>query len=679
MQRTRSTMLSVGLVGLLALAGTSFGQNALGDGRALDRNLQRGSGGVNTKVRDLDAQIKLNNAIVTGNAAYGRSFRGNAGYLATDEFRAGLGSNDLFKENLISAGSASLGGAATIGGSGIFNSSSPSDPSSVRFTQRGIRGTDALRYQMALTTGNANPADAGDAPVAIRRAGAGASGRTIGNAIRSTSEFRAQRSIQPTVLGTTIVNGDSYALLASPLMGVKVRGVEASTDSSGTNEPEKWRPTGMETQARLARERQDGQDEAKRKSPDAVSTKVDTEVGGVSGVLDRYRAESEARSGVNGAVDTRARPDGSDLTKAPGGKTPDGKSPEFKPGDRSVPVDPTANPGDPTKQVLPGDKPAPGASDQAPQPAWLESLEDMRRSLRGEPTKREIERAAKKPEGAKPGADNADPTKPDTGKPDIGKPGERQPVDLSKPFLATTPEQRKAVLDARIKAILDAQGFDPGKDAFNVEQIEATKKARMKVNTMIAGQPASVYYLDRMTEGEKALKAERYFDAEDAFSRAMGAMPMDALAQAGRVHSQIGAGLYMSAAANLRDLFATRPEMIGVKYDTSVLPAPERLKTIREQLAKTASKPEAALSGDAGLLQAYLAYQAGDMPGVDAGLKTFSTKIQPDNAADLALLELAAKIWKAPVPADLPVLEKPAPAPAPAPKPAGPGSIDFNK
>jgi predicted Zn-dependent protease len=230
-----------------------------------------------------------------------------------------------------------------------------------------------------------------------------------------------------------------------------------------------------------------------------------------------------------------------------------------------------------------------------------------------------------------------------------------------------TPQEKRSELDARVKAIIDAQGFDAEKDAFTIEQIEAAKKARVKMNTMIAGKPASVYYIDRMVDGEKALKEERYFDAEDAFSRALGASPLDAMAQAGRVHAQIGAGLYMSAAANLRDLYTTHPEMIGVKYDTTVMPPAERMKIIREQLAK-ATNSESALAGDAGLLRAYLAYQAGDLEGVDKGLRTFGAKIPPESAADLALLELSAKVWKAPLPADLPVLER---APDELPKPAG--------
>jgi hypothetical protein len=649
------TALVLGIAGLLSLTGTSLGQNALGDGRALDRNMQRGSGGVNTQVRDINAQIKLNNAIVTGNAGFGRSFRGNVGYLAADDFRAGLGSNDLFRERQLSAGSAYLGGAAGTG-TGMFSGSDTAGAGSARVVQSGLRGTDALRYQMSMTTGAAVPEDAGIS-LTTRRAGTGASGRTVGNSIRSTAEFRAQRSVQPTVLGTDVIDGQAYALLASPLMGVKLRGIETEGNPNTTtptpDAPSKWRPTGVEAQARMARERGTPTPEAPR--PGAVNTRVNhVEDGAVSGVLNRFRDETMARSGATPRIDTSARP------------------PETTPGDRSNAPGATPTPSGPTnpnapktpgdQPARPGDKPVPGPGaapgDEAPVPAWMQSLEDMRRSLRGEPPRRATD---KKPGEQKPDESATDP--------------------LRKPLVPMTADERRVDLDNRVKRLLDAQGFEE-KDAFTVEQVEAAKKARVKVDSMSAAAAnSSVLHIECMVEGERAMREERFFDAEDAFSRALSASPRDALAQAGRVHAQIGAGLYMSAAANLRELIAARPEMIGVKYGAKVMPSAERLKTTREQLAKAAARTDTALAGDAGLLVAYLGYQAGDLAAVDAGLKAFGAKIEPDNAADLALLELAAKVWKSPVPADLPVLER-APAqdaaPAATPKPAG-ASDDPNK
>ena len=112
---------------LLALAGSlasvtpgALAQNALGDGRALDANLQQGAGRQNAPGRNSNfaEEVRFRNAIVTGNAPGGMSFRGEAGYLSSDDFRAPLGSDNLFSFQRDSLYSAS---------------------------RRGIRGVDALR------------------------------------------------------------------------------------------------------------------------------------------------------------------------------------------------------------------------------------------------------------------------------------------------------------------------------------------------------------------------------------------------------------------------------------------------------------------------------------------------------------------------------------------------------
>jgi hypothetical protein len=132
-QTTRRITVRATIVGVLALAGsagTAGAQNALGDGRLLDNNLSA-QGTANTPVRDLDAEIRFRNAIVTGNAPGGLSFRGDVGYTAPGEFRGELGSDSTFafrRDSLVSG----LAGA-------------------------GIRGIDALQYQMALTTGSMPP------------------------------------------------------------------------------------------------------------------------------------------------------------------------------------------------------------------------------------------------------------------------------------------------------------------------------------------------------------------------------------------------------------------------------------------------------------------------------------------------------------------------------------------
>ncbi|MEX0876230.1 MAG: hypothetical protein WD114_02120, partial [Phycisphaerales bacterium] len=115
---------------LSSASGLAMGQNALGDGRALDAN--PGQHGPNNYQRpSLIDELRFRNSIATGNAPGGLSFRGDIGYRAPGEFTGQLGSDALFafRRDSLYSGLAGMG----------------------------IRGTDALQYQFALTTGSAPP------------------------------------------------------------------------------------------------------------------------------------------------------------------------------------------------------------------------------------------------------------------------------------------------------------------------------------------------------------------------------------------------------------------------------------------------------------------------------------------------------------------------------------------
>ena len=134
--RTR-TILSTKAVGglgvwaLLLFAGSAANaQNALGDGNALDANPGQ-YGSSNYARPSLVDELRFRNSIATGNAPGGLSFRGDLGYRSAGEFTGELGSDSLFafRRDSLYSGLAGMG----------------------------IRGTDALQYQFALTTGSAPP------------------------------------------------------------------------------------------------------------------------------------------------------------------------------------------------------------------------------------------------------------------------------------------------------------------------------------------------------------------------------------------------------------------------------------------------------------------------------------------------------------------------------------------
>lgn len=216
---------------LMLLAGTATAQNALGDGRGLDNSLST-QGRFNQARPSLDAEIAFRNAIATGNAGNGASFRGDVGYTAPSAFRGELGSNDLFafRRDSLTSGLAGMG----------------------------IRGTDALQLQMSLATGArppsnligsfvVDPSGAGTtaSQVARRDEAAGLPGRIPGQplptailrsdadpdadprgtalwSLRSPSSYLTTRGLQPVLLDVTESQGERVGLTASTLRGVRL-------------------------------------------------------------------------------------------------------------------------------------------------------------------------------------------------------------------------------------------------------------------------------------------------------------------------------------------------------------------------------------------------------------------------------------------------------------------------
>jgi len=79
-----------------AVAAPVHAQNALGDGKALDRNLGTNTNGRNARRTSIVSEVELRNALLTGNVAGGRQFRGETGYTAPRDFRGETGSDDFF-------------------------------------------------------------------------------------------------------------------------------------------------------------------------------------------------------------------------------------------------------------------------------------------------------------------------------------------------------------------------------------------------------------------------------------------------------------------------------------------------------------------------------------------------------------------------------------------------------
>jgi hypothetical protein len=118
-------------------------------------------------------------------------------------------------------------------------------------------------------------------------------------------------------------------------------------------------------------------------------------------------------------------------------------------------------------------------------------------------------------------------------------------------------------------------------------------------------------FAENMARGEALLANARWFDAEERFSAALRLSPGDPMASVGRLHAQLGAGLYLSAGVNFDRLFRSSPELMAAKYDERLLPRRGRLTRIDARLRlNTQRNNDLAISS--ALLMAYLAYQIDD-------------------------------------------------------------------
>ena len=153
-----------------------------------------------------------------------------------------------------------------------------------------------------------------------------------------------------------------------------------------------------------------------------------------------------------------------------------------------------------------------------------------------------------------------------------------------------------------------------------------------------------------MRAGERLIGSERYFDAEERFARALAINPGDPSAQVGRIHAQLGAGLVLSASVNLRTLLMSNPELIGVRYAGTLLPATERVDLLIESLrAKAgllvdpgAGREDVSVRRAASLMLAYLGYQNGRAEIAREGLDAYESLGADD---DRRFANIVRQVW----------------------------------
>lgn len=530
-RRNRRLTTPAALVALAVALPTALGQNALGDGRALDANLSTQTR-YNAQRVDPGAEYRFRNAVATGNAPGGLSLRADVGYRSAYEFRGELGSDDLFsfRRDSLYSGLAGMG----------------------------IRGTDAIQYQFALTTGARLPQN------------------IVGSDILSRDGSR----------------GDT-ATLPSPTGSMPLR-----------------RPTAEE---QLESERLTGL----LRSPSTYDTTRSMRpvfLGNVANLAGEVNEQGVSASGLRGI---RIVEMGSSVGYVAG----------------SVARSPAGTTNQPTTSEL--------AQGQRVRTAYDTVIESQQQRLR-------INAAADAPE-----AEAVDDWRSRLDalrqRMQFGEPGAAQP--------GVNPGQGTPEGEAPSGEAPGTAPAAPGNQPrFDPETMNVLRSTSPTIETLVElGSPLNSVYVSHMETGQHLLKTGRFFDAEERFTRAISMRPGDVSAQVGRLHAQLGAGLFISAGLNLRELVVTSPEIAATRFGAELLPDETRAEGLVKLLRERAGLVEGRIVNDltlqreTGLLLAYLSFQRDDTAGVAEGLgaaaSTLSEQELSTQEVDDRLITYLRALW----------------------------------
>jgi hypothetical protein len=243
----------------------------------------------------------------------------------------------------------------------------------------------------------------------------------------------------------------------------------------------------------------------------------------------------------------------------------------------------------------------------------------------------------------KPDPKDAPPVVPPEGQTKPSTPETTKPTDaLSE---ASAWEKRMDALRDSLKSTEEIRRLGDAIAAMDVGTIRAIRRAGQESKTTSGvDEPLgrTNAFAQHIKAGEAFMSAERYFDAEERFTRAITVRPGDASALAARIHSQIGSGLFVSAAVNLRTLAVTRPDAMGMLYSDNLLPSKTRQLQLIQQLRTNLvldGKPELRVPKESALLLAYLGYQRSEPETVREGLLALEKLATPEERTLLVFLK----------------------------------------
>lgn len=550
---------------LAAGAAPALAQNALD--RPLKQDLRvNGSAGYTRP--DFAAEVRLRNALVTGNVGGGKSLQIAQPYSGPGDFQGTLGTDSLFAFRRDSFGY--------------------SDGNT-------FRNSDSLTFQTLYSTGNSRAQ-----PSILSRFGSfgtpPATGASVGasdlpngfsnlrassptdslppGSLRSTGEYISTRGLNPTLVGFQQTQQGESRITASSLLGVR-------SDLTTTADQQFARGAGTTPVNSAAPPAIDNS--AQAKSTDAYQT-----------AYDQLRERLNANP-INTSVNAPPKADATTpttpgSTDQPGGAPTNPSTPSTTP-PTPLSTQPTTTPPDaPTSPPNGLNTPAtslPGTiSANTPNPAdatlppWERRMRDLRAILEAPP---------------------------------------EQPAHQGAPGLDTPPtaQQKTLGLDTPDKVRTARAGLDD-------ETLAILRTPAPKLSTYLSGEPRpGDLYAEQLFTGQKFLGEGKYFDAEERFASAAAMRPGDVTALVGRINSQLGAGLYVSAAVNLHALYTRHPEVISLRFTGAAVPKIERMTALmvdlRQQIARTridGVPPRAETT----FLLAYIGYQLENVDAVRDGL-----------------------------------------------------------
>ena len=609
------TLLSSGpIIGSLMLLAAMLAdspaeaQDALGGGRALDRNLS-GHGRVNERVPQENFADR--NLIVTGDVAGGREFRGRVGYRSVGDFSSGLNafnSNALFDFERRSAlssidfvnlaqTSSQLRLGENLGNLEYRRSGFIPPVSTVGYDPREFRVPQSFQNRM----------------IPDRRLELQLDRDVLA---QTTASQQSTFSTQPPLIGVLPAAGGRTMLAdASPMLGLRLTPAEQDVLGRGLS---------LLDQAKLVRDRQAGGQPVVQPRPgdpfmrsfeslalpadlvqpqqsmDRVGRETEQEryEGVMRRLAERYADEKDVRLDVDATLMREMDEEFQKLREELSGNgSPDNHDDD---GDED------------------GDAAATQDTDRTAGPEDEDTTARPDRRVRpNEPERRDDDRDTRLPSGQIPSRIDPDesalPSEDEMPVPDGVESEKSQARPLSREELA--------------RLLKHNQTFD---------KLAGTSEDRFN---------------ELLSSAEQSLRAGDYFLAERKFTRALRIVPEHPLASGGMVNAQIGAGVYLSAALTLRHVLTQHPEMIDSRYEGPLLPRDERMEAAVTNLRQRIDR--GADVSQSGLLIAYIGHQTARKHLIEEGLAAM-LKANPRDP----LAKLLNEVWllidpnEADVPAD---------------------------